>query len=368
MNSTLKYASIAMAAGLGSIALVVGGSAVAGGADCAEGDAPAVYSVAIGDGEDGSRGFLGVSVEEEIEHPEGGARITNIVDDSAAQKAGLEEGDIIVGIDGKPVRGPGSLTAKLRDTEPGDSVRIEILRGGRKQAVTAELGERARSFAVLAPPMEWDSGEWQENMEKLGERFKELKVLPKLQGGYFFGSSRPKLGVQLVDTTPELRVFLGGNEDVGVLVGKVMSGMPAEAAGIHVGDMILAVDGQDIEGVGGLIEALAEKDGQTIRVDVLRDRQVKTIQVAIPAQEDDDADGPRASLGDEPYREARRAAAAAMRLTQEETRRAAQEAARAYREALREVRSVSMDEMRRARDEARRALREARALDPRSAV
>jgi len=367
MNRTLKYASIAMAAGLGAIALVVGGSAVAGGADCAEGDAPAVYSIAIGDAESGDRGFLGVSVEEETEHPEGGARITNIVDDSAAQKAGLEEGDIIVGLDGKPVRGPGSLTAKLRETKPGDSVKVEILRDGRKQTLTVELGERARSFAVLAPPA-WDSEEWQENMEKLGERFKVLKVLPKIEGGYFFGSPRPKLGVQLVETTPELRVFLGGNEDTGVLVGKVMSGMPAEAAGVHVGDLILAVDGQDIEGVGGLIEALAEKDGQTIRVEVLRDRQVKTIQVAIPALEDDDADGPRASLGDEPYREAQRAAAAAVRLAQEETRCATQEAARAYRDAVREVRRVSMDEVRRARGEARRALREARVLDPRSAV
>ena len=40
----------------------------------------------------------------------------------------------------------------------------------------------------------------------------------------FRWGSRPKLGVQLVATTPELREHLGGGRDRGVLVGKVMSG------------------------------------------------------------------------------------------------------------------------------------------------
>lgn len=356
MSRTLRYALVAMGAGVGCLALVLGGSALAGGEDCAgegeghgEAHAPYAYAVALGD-EDGGRGFLGVSVEEEIENPEGGARITTVYEDSAAEKAGLEEGDIIVGFAGKPVRGPGSLSAKLRETEPGDSVKVEVVRGGRKQTFTVELADRAAALKLVAPmAFEWDSGEWQENMEKLGKEFKELKVFPKIQGGWVFGSSRPKLGVQLVETTPELRVFLGSSEDNGVLVGSVMNDMPAKAAGIQVGDLIIAVDGQEIEGAGELIEALSDKDGQTIRVDVVRDHQVKTIQVAIPEQEsEDEADGPRASL-DEGLTQ--RLVADAMRLARVETRQATREAVKAYREALR----LSAGEVRRAIAEARAA-------------
>ena len=44
---------------------------------------------------------------------------------------------------------------------------------------------------------------------------------------------RPLLGVQIVETTPELRAHLGGSADAGILVGKVMDEMPAKEAGMH---------------------------------------------------------------------------------------------------------------------------------------
>ena len=369
MNSKLKYSLILLAA----VAVMILG--VAGGAVVADDDDADVlfYSVARGDH---SRTYLGVSVEEEIEHPEGGARIENVVDDSAAEAAGLLEGDIIVGFNGKPVRGPRSLTDKIHDAEPGDTVAIEIIRGGSRQTLTAELGERPgpMAFSVGEAPFafKWDSEEWQENMENLQENLKGMQFsLPQLRGSWqVFGSSRPKLGVQLVEATPELREFLGGTEDAGVLVGKVMSNMPAETAGIDVGDLIIALDGEDISSAGDLIEALADKDGQTIQVDVVRNKRVQTIQVTIPEpEEDDDVSGPRAYLfGADEFREAQRAAAAAIRLGSDEVRRATQEAARAYRGALREAQRESREQMRESRERARRALRGARTPDLRNSV
>ena len=50
------------------------------------------------------------------------------------------------------------------------------------------------------------------------------------------------LGVSLTETTPDLREHLGADKDRGVLVSKVLSGMPAEDAGIEVGDLITQVD------------------------------------------------------------------------------------------------------------------------------
>jgi predicted metalloprotease with PDZ domain len=347
MTSRLNHSLILPAALL--LVCAAGGAVVAQDADDDDdADDPVLfYSVARGDH---SRTFLGVSVKEETGHPEGGALIENVVDDSPAEAAGLVEGDIIVGFNGKSVRGPRSLTEKIHDSEPGDSASIEIIRGGSRQTLTAELGERQglMAFGVEGAPhaLRFDSGEWHEQMEGLQDSLKGLKfTVPQIRGNMLFGlSSRPKLGVQLVEATPELREFLGGTGDAGVLVGKVMSNMPAESAGIEVGDLIIALDGDDIADSGDLIEALADKNGETVRIDVVRDKRVRTIQVAIPEpDDDDDASGPRARLFDaDALREAQRAAAAAIRLSQTEVRQATREAARAYREAQRQARTLQL--------------------------
>jgi predicted metalloprotease with PDZ domain len=370
MSSRLKNSLILLAAVL--LVCAAGGAVAAHDDDDDDNGDVLFYSVAAGDH---SRTFLGVSVTEETEHPEGGALIENVVDDSPAEAAGLLEGDIIIGFNGNSVRGPRSLTEKIHDSEPGDSASIEIIRGGSRQTLTTELGERPglMAFGVAGAPraLRFESGEWHEQMEGLEGSLKDLRfTVPSMRPYSLFSrSSRPKLGVQLVEATPELREFLGGTEDAGVLVGKVMNNMPAESAGIEVGDLIIALDGDDIANSGDLIAALADKDGQTVRIDVVRDKRVQTVQVAIPEPEDDDVGGPRAHrFGTDQFREAQRAVAAAIRLGQDEVRQATQEAARAYREALREAQRESREQWRDAREEAHDALREARALASRDSV
>ena len=87
--------------------------------------------------------FLGVTMEEETEHEEGGARINSVVEGSPAEAAGLQEGDIVIGFGKDKIRGPVSLTKKIRDREPGDQVEITVLRDGRKRTFDIELGERS---------------------------------------------------------------------------------------------------------------------------------------------------------------------------------------------------------------------------------
>jgi len=349
--------------------------AFAGGPALADDD-DVKHDVFVRESGDGETAYLGVSVQEETEHPDGGARINHVVDGSPAEQAGLQDGDIVVGFNGQPVRGPRSLTEKIHDAAPGDSARLEVIRDGSRQTLTAELGERPGSFSFSwtgesAPfHFEFDEKELGERMQELQERLKGLNLeIPELDlhGNQlrFFARSRPVLGVQLVDTTPELRVHLGATEDAGVLVGKVLEDMPAETAGIRVGDLIIAVDGDDIRSSGDLIHALMGKDGETVKIDVVRDRGIKTIHVAIPeAEEDDDVSGPRASTyHSDVLREARRAYREASREVHEGIRQAIDEARDAYREAMR----GALDEARRAREEARRDARSA-ARDVRNSV
>jgi len=71
--------------------------------------------------------------------------------------------------------------------------------------------------------------------------------------------------------------------------------MPAEMAGVEVGDLIESVDGETIEGSGDLVEALHESAGQTIQLGIVRDGRPMSIDVVIPDPEDEaEASGPRA--------------------------------------------------------------------------
>lgn len=86
----------------------------------------------------GGGAILGVSGED---HPQG-CRVTNVADGFPAKKAGILEGDIIVSLDGEPISGFNSLASEVRENEPGDKVRIKVLRDGEELTFEAVLARR----------------------------------------------------------------------------------------------------------------------------------------------------------------------------------------------------------------------------------
>ena len=105
-------------------------------------DARKGYSVGVfvNDDEASDTAYLGVQLEEETEHPEGGARVTHVVDGSPADEAGIREGDIIVEFDGRVIRGPVGLTRRIHDSSPGDHTAIVVVRDGRRSYAVRETG------------------------------------------------------------------------------------------------------------------------------------------------------------------------------------------------------------------------------------
>jgi serine protease Do len=220
--------------------------------------------------QDHPRPFLGVTLIED----ERGARVGSVVEGSAAEAAGLQSGDVIVGIDGTTVEEPWDLTRQVLRSEVGQRVDLDVVRDGGSIRLSAELGRREHELDL--------------ELHRLGEQMGHLeKHLHNLDVHMRHHHGRPKLGVQLVSATPELREHLGGSPDAGVLVGKVMADMPAEAGGIEVGDLIVAVNGESIADTGDLLRALAEADGQTIEVDLIRDGRNRSFDVVIPPRDED---------------------------------------------------------------------------------
>jgi len=263
-----------------------------------------VVLAAVGTASAGDRGeasaFLGVSTVEETEHSEGGARVMHLVEGSAAEAAGVREGDVIIELDGDPVRGPAGLRERIRDHRVGDRVSVTVLRDGRETTIDVELGARPeRRYRVhglgeLTDPERWE--QFGEQMGELGERLGEHLGDLEHWKGWSVAPGRPRLGVQLIEATPELRSHLGGTEDAGLLVSKVLADTPAERAGVRVGDLIVAVDGEPVADVGDLVRALGERAGRSFGLEVVRDRVRQTLTVDLPDDEERGVRGPRAGL------------------------------------------------------------------------
>ena len=83
-------------------------------------------------------GFLGVTLDE----AEGGAKIGTIQENSAADKAGLKVGDVIVGVNARPIPDPITLMNTLARHKPNETVTIKIKRNGKEEEVKATLGKR----------------------------------------------------------------------------------------------------------------------------------------------------------------------------------------------------------------------------------
>jgi putative serine protease PepD len=69
-----------------------------------------------------------------------GARLGEVTPGGAADKAGLQAGDVVTAVDGKAIASGDALVAAVRSHRPGDEVKITLTRGGKSQTVTATLG------------------------------------------------------------------------------------------------------------------------------------------------------------------------------------------------------------------------------------
>lgn len=99
---------------------------------------------------------------------------------------------------------------------------------------------------------------------------------------FSWSTSRGRLGVTVMSLTTELREHFGAPEDRGVLVAHVEPDTPAATAGIEVGDVIVAVEGQQIDAAQDVLAALGSLDkGEHAKIDVVRDRKSRSIEVTL---------------------------------------------------------------------------------------
>lgn len=106
-----------------------------------------------------------------------GVLVAKVLPGSAAEKVGVEVGDLLVSVAGQPVARPMQIVRHVASREKGDVIQLEVLRDGHRVALSATLEERSEeAFEELAPGVHFFSaGDFEEldpeAFEGLGKRF-----------------------------------------------------------------------------------------------------------------------------------------------------------------------------------------------------
>ncbi len=113
------------------------------------------------------RAYLGISfreltpeliAEKKIEGTTSGVRVEDVQDRSAARMAGIEVGDVIVSLGGKPTRTTAELQEAITSFSPGNEVTIELFRDGKRRSVQATLRNNRGDLSVTRPDNETSLG------------------------------------------------------------------------------------------------------------------------------------------------------------------------------------------------------------------
>lgn len=145
-----------------------------------------------------------------------GAFVSEVLPKSAAAKAGIKAGDILVSVDGKPVNSFAELRAKVGTTAPGKTLKVGLLRDGKPQEVSVTL----------------------DNSESASTNAETLS--PALQGVSLSNGALP-------------------SGDKGVKVENVDKGSTAAQIGLQKGDVIIGVNRQRVDSITALRKVLEAK-------------------------------------------------------------------------------------------------------------
>lgn len=223
------------------------------------------------------RAFLGVGTttdNNDNDKKSEGAVITTVTDGSAAEKAGLKEGDIITKINDKKVEGPGSIAEVIGSFKPKDEVTVYFKRDGKEKSVKAVLGENksnvnlAYSFSgprgnmrtVPGQPIPPTAFTMPRVQEWNSDGFDQLEKLNNLKSveGFSFFPRQQKLGLKIQDT----------EEGDGVKVLDTDKDSPAEKAGLKKDDIVTEIGGVKVANTDDARDQLqenAEKSTYTIK-------------------------------------------------------------------------------------------------------
>jgi len=187
--------------------------------------------------------FLGVEITpvnaviaEQLSLPgERGVLINGVVDNSGAQKAGLQRGDCLIALGGKAIEDIEGFRQLLAAYNPGDNVRIAYIRNAQKDTVYVRLTELPDTVETAGDTGSTDTN-WGISISELGSAQRDLLNIP--------------------------------SDIDGVAILSVAPGGTADAAGLQPGDVITGIDKTPISGMDDFFSALSSDNDNVALLDI----------------------------------------------------------------------------------------------------
>jgi serine protease Do len=172
------------------------------------------------------RGWLGVTTQDltpdlaKSVHMETlkGAFIVGVLKGGPAEKAGIKKNDVVITYQGKEIPDSSTLRNEVAATPIGQEAKLTILRSGKKEEVTVKVENLETSAKIMAAAVK----------DRLGAEVRAL-------------------------TTQEIERY-GLDTNQGVAVGWLDPKGPLHGAGFEVGDVILGINNQPVQGVEGFVQ------------------------------------------------------------------------------------------------------------------
>ncbi len=186
-----------------------------------------------------------------------GALVSEERPESPADRAGIEQGDVVVGLGGRAIETPRDLEATVSRYAPGEQVDVDLVRRGEPVKVSALLAARPH-----------------ERVAERGDRW-----MPRLPNAMW---NRAQLGVRAEDMDDDLAAYFGTDGGRGVLVLRVDEGSAAVRAGLKAGDVILEVNGEPVNSTQELRRAVRLPEGDAaLHLLVLRQQREVEVDVTL---------------------------------------------------------------------------------------
>ena len=213
---------------------------------------------------------------------ERGVEITSVDAESAAAKAGLKEGDVVLEYNGQHVEGWEQLRRLVSETPINREVKIGVWRNGAAQTLTATVGSRkdarANGEAIVTPfggnSFRFRIGPAPTPPFPPAIEIPEFRTFAQNRSIGIFGES---LGQE-----EQLAEFFGVKS--GILIRSVVQGSAAEKAGIKAGDVLTRIDDTAVASPAEITAALrAAGSKRTFTVTVVRNKKEMALTVTLEA-------------------------------------------------------------------------------------
>ena len=272
--------ALVIAAGAGALWTPV----LHGTTDEPQSDEPLVQALEVFNGS--SR--IGVTVrdadDEDAKQSRSGVIVDEVTSGSPAEKAGIKGGDAIVEFDGERVRSVRQFTRLVQETPIGRKVPAVVSRGGQRMTVTVtperrsglgikwdRFDDRPFFFEPPEPPTPPAAPRAPRTPRP------PAMVSPALPGFSFSYRGGGRLGISTEDLTDGLRDYFGVKR--GVLVRSVTDGSPAAKAGLKAGDVITAINGDQVDEPSDISRALDRLDTDAdFTLEITRDKKTQTLK------------------------------------------------------------------------------------------